>query len=102
MTPDTIKRWLNDQVTITTPAGYDDWGQPLPGTPVSAAARVEHNHKRSRTPEGEEFTSTTQVVTLATVSVGDTVTLDGTARPVQAVKRAAGLHGGVSLTEAML
>lgn len=102
MKPDTIKRWLKEQVTITPPGGHDDWGQPIPGTPVTVPARVEHNHKRSRTPEGEEFTSTTQVVTLAEVRVGDTITVDGAQRPVQAVKHARGLHGGASLTEAQL
>lgn len=98
----TIKRWLRDTVTLTKPGGIDQYGQPAPGTSSSVAARIVHDHKRSRTPEGLEFISTTQVATLASVHVGDTLTIDGVARPVRAVKTATGLHGGAALTEAQL
>lgn len=98
----TIKRWLRDTVTITRPGGIDQYGQPTAGTSTTAAARVVHDHKRSRTLEGLEFTSTTQVATLASITVGDTLTVDGEVRPVRAVKKAGGLQGGAELIEAHL
>jgi hypothetical protein len=87
---------------VTRSAGSDLYGQPVVGSSVEAPARVVRSHVRSVTPEGEEFVSGTQVVTFEDVSVGDTVTVDGVAHRVRAVKRAATLNGSWSLTEAHL
>lgn len=102
MRPSTIKRLLRDTVHIQRPGGVDEYGQPTAGSTVTAPARVVHNHRRSVDVNGVEFISTTQVALLELVTVADTLTVGGEARPVKAVKRAAGLHGGAELVEALL
>ena len=97
-----LTRLLTDQVTCTSPGGVDQYGQPLSGHQVTVQAKVVHKHTRSRMVSGEEFTSTTQVLTLHPVQLGDTLTVDTLTRPVRAVKRAAGARGGVTVTEAHL
>jgi hypothetical protein len=102
MRASTIRRWLRDTVTVTPMVGVDEFGQPLPSTVMEVAARVERAHRRSVTVSGEEFTSTTQVATLHPLKVGDTVTIDGEARPVRAVQSARGLRGDTTVVVAML
>jgi preprotein translocase subunit Sss1 len=97
-----IRRQLRDEVIVTAPGGIDQYGQATAGTATTGAARVTHAHRRSRTPAGEEFTSTIQVATLLTVAVGYTITVAGTEYPVKAIQKATGLRGGATLIEAML
>lgn len=97
-----INRWLRATVQHRAPGGMDQYGQPSWSSPTAIRARVVHQAKRTRTPAGEEITSTTQVQTLATVNVGDELTIDGVPRLVQSVQRADGVHGGATINEAML
>lgn len=96
-----VERWLLDTVTLGQASSIDEYGQPTTST-TSVAAKVMHASKRARDINGEEFTSTTQVATLASVEVGDTLTIDGVTRPVRAVKRGTGVRGGALFTVAML
>jgi hypothetical protein len=96
-----VQRWLIDAVTLGQASSIDQYGQATTST-SSIAAKVMHAATRARDPNGEEFTSTTQVATLATVNVGDTLTIDGVTRPVRAVKAGAGVRGGITLTVALL
>ena len=98
----TVKRWLRDEVTFSTAGGVNEFGEPTGATETVVPAKVAHAHRRSASPEGEEFTSTTQVVTLHPATVGDTVTIDGAARRVRAIKSMCGLAGGVTLYEVLL
>ena len=97
-----IARMLRDRVTFTPSLGVDAYGQRLEGDGTLVSARVVHEHKRSRDPAGEEFLSTTQILTLHPAQVGDVVTVDGRTRAVRSVKRAGSLRGGATLTEVML
>lgn len=90
-----------DSVTLKTVTGVDVYGQPST-TSSSIRGRIVRGHKRSRDETGEEFTSTVQVQTLATVNIGDRLTIDGEDRTVRSVKRAQGVRGGATITEAML
>lgn len=97
-----INRWLRQTVSRRYPTGLDQFGQPTWSATTEVRARVVHQAKRTRTQAGEEITSTTQVQTLATVNVGDELTIDGVPRLVQSVQRADGVHGGATINEAML
>jgi len=97
----TIARMHRDDVTLATVTGVDEYGQPT-STSSTIKGRVVHSAKRGRTPDGEDFTSTTQVQTMSTIQVGDYLTINGVERPVRQVKQAAGVRGGASVTEAML
>ena len=98
----TLRRLLTEEVTITTPAGIDEHGQPTGGTTTTAKARVLRAHRRSVSVEGEEFISTMQVATLTPVNIGDTITVDGNASVVRQIQKATGTRGGATLNEAML
>jgi hypothetical protein len=99
----TVERWLTSTITVNTPAGVDAYGQAATVTSATASARVVHSMKRARTLTGEEFTSTTQVITLHPITLADTLTIDGAERSVRAIERAQGLlGGGATLTVAML
>lgn len=97
----TVRRWLRDTITLSVVTGVDAYGQPSTSS-SSVPGRVMRNHRRSRDTTGEEFTSLTQVLLLDTVSVGDSLTIDGVERSVRAVKASAGVRGGVTLYEALL
>jgi len=96
-----VERWLLDTVTLGTSGAVDEYGQ-VTTSASSVAAKVMRSAKRARDVNGEEFTSDTQVALLTTVSVGDTLTIDGVTRPVRAVKAGVGVRGGITLTVAML
>lgn len=97
----TIKRWLRDDVTLSQPTSVDEYGQPT-STSGSVRAHVRRKHTRSRDANGQEFTSTTQVLLDTPIRVGDTLTIDGEERVVRSVQASAGVRGGVTLYEAML
>jgi hypothetical protein len=97
-----LQRLLRDQIAVKSISALDMFGQPTSTSNTTVSARVMHEHKRSRDVEGEEFLSTTQVVTMHPVDVGDSLTIDGQERKVRAVKRIDSLRVGVTLTEAHL
>ncbi len=96
-----VKRLLTDSLTLKTVTGVDEYGQPTTTSSI-IAGRIVRKHVRSRDENGEDFTSTTQVQTLTSVSVGDLLTIDGTDRRVRSVQAAAGTRGGATIVEAML
>jgi hypothetical protein len=96
-----VERWLIDEVTLAVAGAIDEYGQATTSS-STVAAKVMRSSTRSRDSQGEEFTSTTQVATLATIAVGDLITVDGVARPVRAIKAGVGVRGGASLTVALL
>jgi len=98
----TINRWLLDEVTFTRAGGTNEYGEPTSPTAATVPAKIAHAHHRSVTDAGEEFTSTTQVVTLYAAHVGDAVTIGGSNYRVRAIKSMRGLRGGVTLYEVML
>lgn len=102
MKPGTVKRWLRTSISRRAPGGIDQYGQPAWGAATTIKARVVHQARRTRSIDGEEITSTTQVQTLAAVSVGDQLTVDGVTRIVLGVQRADGILGGATITEALL
>ena len=102
MRASSLKRLLRDSVSVTTHAGVDAYGQPQTATSVTVSGRVMHQQKRSVDADGEDFTTTTQVMTTHDIYVGDLLTVDGESRPVRAIKRADSLRAGVTLTEAQL
>lgn len=97
-----LERMFRDTITVRAPGSVDEYGQTSSSTGTTVRARVVRNHTRSRSDDGEEFISTTQVATLHPIKVGDTLVIDGVERPVRAVKSAQPLRGGVTLTEAHL
>ena len=96
-----VQRWLIDTVTLGAVSGIDQYGQPTTST-STISATVMHATTRARDASGEEFTSTTQVATLASIDSGDTLTIGGVTRPVRAVKYGSGVKGGATFTVAML
>ena len=102
MRSSTIKKWLIDKVHVKNLAGIDEYGQPLDTPTVTIDAKILRDTTRSVTLDGVDFTSTTQVVTLYPIKVGDTIIIDGAPRPARAVKSLRGLRGGTTLFEVAL
>lgn len=61
---------LKDTVTIT-PAngGLDDWGNPIPGTPVTYKCRIDEETRLTRNQNGQEVVSNTQILLDKAVAV---------------------------------
>lgn len=98
-----VAKLLIDEVTVTPRASVDAYGQPVAGTSTTVKAKVVQRTMRARDAvTGEDFVSTTQVATLADVTVADTLTIAGVAHAVRSVQRAQGTRGGVPLTVAVL
>lgn len=97
-----IERWLIDTVIVNTTGSIDEYGVP---TTTSETAKAKVVHQTSREVDlqtGLDFTSTTRVVTLHALRAGDTLTIEGSTRPVRSIKRGNGMRGGTSLTTALL
>lgn len=97
-----INRMLIDEVTIVRAGAVNEYGEPTGATSATVPAKIQNNTTRSVTVAGEDFTSTTQVVTLYDVRVGDVVSIDSSPRLVRAVKKLRGMRGGPTLVEAHL
>lgn len=102
MRPSAAARTMRDTITVRSQASVDGYGQPTFTDTPSVAARVTRSATRGVTPEGEEFTVTTRVLTLHPVKVGDALVIQGIERPVRAVRSACGTRGGATLYEAHL
>lgn len=53
---------LKDSAVLTSPAGVDEWGYPIPGVPTPYKCRIDEGTKLTRDQNGEEVVSNTQIL----------------------------------------
>ena len=102
MRAETLRRMLHQTVLVRKREGVDEFGQAELGEAREALGFVVHFQKRAVTVEGTEFTSSTQVLLMDAIEVGDVVIVEGRERIVRSVRRARGLTGSAEVTEASL
>jgi hypothetical protein len=74
--------WLNQTITVQSPSGSSDYGDPTWGAKRDVRARVELTRKKVRSAAGELVDMTHMVFTTEAITINDRIWVPGTTSTV--------------------